>query len=524
MKKNNKRIKKIRNLVFVCIFAGILLTVSTYAWFIGMQTVRVNSFEVKIAATDGLMLSLDGETWTTELDTTTATQYTGHTNQWLTEKDGDGKLISQGLIPMSSVGDINSTSSRLRLFEKGSLTATNGGYRVLTSEVINTGAKESDGYVAFDLFIRNMSGEKYYSSYDVNNEEAIYLTYDSDVTVGTSGTQNTGIENSVRVAFAQIGRVENQEYKTDDENYPVTTVTGITCKTEGAVTGICSRTATIWEPNDKNHITNAISWYDESCSLREDGTADTHFKYTAKTSDDDTHCSGVTNNTYYPTYAISREIAIADYVDLYDGLSFNKYSKNTVEPTPEDDDDRVEGVTYFDTYASAKAGEGFNPSNYKLVAADTFTETERDLTGASRKVFMTLAPNSITKVRVYVYIEGQDIDNYDFAQLGKAIQVNFGFTKERYTTEDYTDEPVSVIPGSETATKIPYAPATNAVVSDVVEGEGVVMVWDEKTNAFYHHKEDTVTEFTFKETVSNVTTNKKASYAEGKWTFETVAG
>ena len=49
---------------------------------------------------------------------------------------------------------------------------------------------------------------------------------------------------------------------------------------------------------------------------------------------------------------------------------------------------------------------------------------------------MTLAPNSITKVRVYVWIEGQDIDNYDFAQLGKEISINFGFTKERYTEDD----------------------------------------------------------------------------------------
>ena len=49
---------------------------------------------------------------------------------------------------------------------------------------------------------------------------------------------------------------------------------------------------------------------------------------------------------------------------------------------------------------------------------------------------MTLAPNSVTKVRVYVYIEGQDVDNYDFASLGKQISVNFGFTKERFTAED----------------------------------------------------------------------------------------
>ena len=50
---------------------------------------------------------------------------------------------------------------------------------------------------------------------------------------------------------------------------------------------------------------------------------------------------------------------------------------------------------------------------------------------------MTLAPNSITKLRVYIWIEGQDIDNYDFAQLGLKVTVNFGFTKERFEETDF---------------------------------------------------------------------------------------
>ena len=52
---------------------------------------------------------------------------------------------------------------------------------------------------------------------------------------------------------------------------------------------------------------------------------------------------------------------------------------------------------------------------------------------------MTLAPNSITKVRIYVYIEGQDVDNYDFASIGKET-VKFGFTKERFTEDDFNYE------------------------------------------------------------------------------------
>ena len=45
---------------------------------------------------------------------------------------------------------------------------------------------------------------------------------------------------------------------------------------------------------------------------------------------------------------------------------------------------------------------------------------------------MYIAPNSVTKVRVYIYLEGQDVDNYDLASLGNSIKINFGFTKDQW--------------------------------------------------------------------------------------------
>ena len=73
----------------------------------------------------------------------------------------------------------------------------------------------------------------------------------------------------------------------------------------------------------------------------------------------------------------------------------------------------------------------------KLFAYDYFTDQEKSLTGVERPTFITLAPNSITKIRIYIWIEGQDVDNYDFASLGKKISVAFGLTKERFFDEDF---------------------------------------------------------------------------------------
>ena len=59
--KNSQNTKK--KLFIICSLCGILLIVATYAWFIGMKTVNVETFDVTIASIDGLSLSLNGKDW-----------------------------------------------------------------------------------------------------------------------------------------------------------------------------------------------------------------------------------------------------------------------------------------------------------------------------------------------------------------------------------------------------------------------------------------------------------------------------
>ena len=405
MATNKKRNRKLRNLITVCALFAIILSVGTYAWFIGMKTVNVNQFEIEIATTEGLFLSMDGADWQYNLNVGTANQYAGNTNTWATD----------GLIPMSTIGEADSTVSRMKLYEKASLTPSSGGYRLLTSRVNNykttasgSGAlNQGKGYVAFDLFIKNLSGEEYYATNEPLNEEAIYLTTNSKVSVSTAGVENTGIENSIRVAFLQIGRVIGTTENAD-------IITGITCSDDEGkgVTGIC-RNAQIWEPNDKSHVTNAINWYNTACKVRKSSGTTVSDPASYNKGED---CTAVADSNAYPTYAVSKVINIADQVDVYDGEKYNTYTANT------------------DTYENYLAAS--DKSTFKLIDFPYFTDTMKNKTGNDRPQFMTLAPNSITKVRVYVYLEGQDVDNYDFASLGKQISVNFGFTKERYTETD----------------------------------------------------------------------------------------
>ena len=425
--KRRKKNQKVRNLITLCALCAILLSVSTYAWFIGMKTVNVTEFDINIATTEGLYLSMDGKDWVYTLDAKTAHAYDGNANQWLEDS---------GLIPMSSIGEMDATSSRMKLFEKGSLTAVTGGYRLLSSRVDNhtkqvggaTSSKEyveGDGYIAFDLFVKNLSGNPYYPENNVKNEEAIYLNTNSSVGVSLDGgVAKAGIENSVRVGFVQLGRVSAALNTNVPENQKL--VTSMTCASSADdaedpehVTGIC-RDAQIWEPNDTKHVQNAINWYNESCLERTGADVNSSASYT-----DATPCKTLNTTTAYPTYAISRTIGVDDNVNIYDGTAYNKYTANT---------------NTLQEYNDAE--EGTDPGQkgaMKLVEFPYFTDTMKNIEGKDRPQFMTLAPNSITKLRVYVWIEGQDIDNYDFASLGKKITINFGFTKERYNQSDFPD-------------------------------------------------------------------------------------
>ena len=409
-KKKKRHKKRIRKLIFTTVVSCLILISSTYAWFIGMQEVNVEPFEIEISSADSLLLSLNGNDWDKTISFSRADL---EQKSYSITKTVDGEEVSEysfnwptykgwGLVPLSSVGEMDSTVSRMKLFEKAGVSTTAGGLRLLSSRVNNYGApmrpgeKAQDGYVAFDLFIKNFSGTNYIQELNILDEEPIYLTTNSSVGVGDNGVQGHGVENSVRVAFAQIGRVNG--YNTNSETIQKISCDNGTDKNSiDYITGIC-RTAQIWEPNDIYHEDVAIKEYDRICRQRigEDISLDESY-------DRSKRCNALENLKYSKTYSIFEKITSDMNIDVYDGDDYNGYT--------------VVG-------------------DNGLREHDFFTDTEKNYTGTLRPEFMLLAANSITKVRIYIYIEGQDIDNFDFSSEGRQIKVNFGFSKQRLTTED----------------------------------------------------------------------------------------
>lgn len=384
IKKINKLSNKAKNILSLLFSLTLIISVSTYAWFLNMDSVYTTSYELSIAATESLLISLDGKKWDYEVtinETNFEETYEGNSNSW----------PRSGLIPLSSSGKIHQPSSRMILYEKSGLTATPGGYRLLSSPVQNLSENETDGYIAFDIFIKNFGGDQYLKELNELTEQALYLTHDSEIGLSLNGgVSGFGAENSIRVAFAQIGRVVGTETNQD-------AITGITCETDDKVTGIC-RDAVIWEPNDKKHSPYAIAYYNETCKKRIGRDIRDFNSYKGK-------CPSLKDGDYAPTYVITAPIKSEHHVDIYDGDAYNGYTKSS-----------------------------------QLKKQDYFTDTMKDLKGLERTPIFTLSANSITKLRVYIWLEGQDIDNNNFIKQGKKLSLNFAFTKDRFSMLDMVGE------------------------------------------------------------------------------------
>ena len=370
--RNQKRkIRKIGMLSVSIIITAIILITETYAWFVGLSTVSVSDMQIQISSADGLELSLNADDWQSstltlsQQDITTGlnSSYNNHKNKWPTS----------GLVPISTSGDIITPSGALKLFGKSSLASTAGGYKIISSQITNTSGStinEGEGYVAFDLFIRNGSNGSLYDATDYTDDmgESIYLSTTSSVAVSAAGSAtNNGIANSVRVAFARVGMVSGSS--------DAAIAQSITCGNATNVTPLCSIANTvIWEPNDKAHDDNLIDYSGS--------------------------CGELSNNTFFPTYTVKNAITATNNVNIYDGTELNTYTNSI--------------------------------TNGYLQNTDTFTDSEKVISGYSRPALFNLAANSITKVRVYIYLEGQDVDNYDLITKGQSVDIKFGFTKDKF--------------------------------------------------------------------------------------------
>ena len=417
MARTQTSLRKIKSLVFLMVLTLILGLTATYAWFSTQRDIEVSGMRLNVEVAESLQISLDGEIWTQSIQIANMRQfygtYTGTGDSFAIyqakkpDAGGNTNYVPTELLPVSSAGEVsngklqfvqgtieNNADGTTKL--KG-ITACSENDLIPTETVANRqNGNAQHPYLVFDMYLRNISAK-------TTGLDELLLNAGSAVWVN-SGTADDGDQEGVGVAGTGLeysARVGMVVYG----NTISTTATNTQTKTIGQqireLTADGNEVAAIWEPNNKEHTAYVVA----------------------------NNGRGIT--------ATSQE------VDTY-------------------------GVKVAVASAATKEIANINATNdANLVAVDTFTPDYTTAEGGvDKKTIITntagnnlgIAPNQISKVRIYVWLEGQDPDCIDLASTGDKLNVTLKLTKDQTTT---TDKNTYVGEGSGSGNTTTLASVTN---------------------------------------------------------------
>jgi len=426
MKRTKKSQKRTKFLFILIVLTAILSITATYAWFSTQRDVELSNLEVKVETAENLQISLDAENWAQSISIDDMKQLYGTQSDedaYHADKIQNRNYIPTELLPVSTAGTVGTGGSgRAAVGELEFVKGTINGDKLTGIEKCNEtditfaaagadaaaitakiGTKEDNNknhpYLAFDMYLRNLSRKTLtYTQADIDADpsdeitadklgqakpwdegrDLLYLNYGSRVWVDSAeGQTGTGLENAVRIAF--------MPYETTVDLIK----NGSEARNGTAADG--TEKVSIWEPNDKEHSdyvklnnkrgltanTEAV----ETFPVKFATTVVNDINMTSADSGFDT--SGLTSiTTVKPEYNVTG----ADATITFDG-----------ETTT------VTGLVGTKTVAALRTPDG--------------TTT------------LGLKPGQITKVRVYLYLEGQDPDCIDMASLGKQVNATIKLVK-----------------------------------------------------------------------------------------------
>ena len=404
--KRTKRKSELKIIFFIILVAAALFIVSTYAWFSTQRNVSITNLSGTVEVAEGLEISLDAKRWFNEIVLGDGEEemsiiddaYEGHNN-----------IIPSEMMPVSTLGKMETTTMTDLQFLRGKLTNTKelSGVKAVVNDQSVTDPEDITfgGYIAFDLFLKNSSNMN--KTYD-----ELQLNYDSQVKIMESSEKGadgqpvdksyTGLQNTVRVGFARYGAGElDAQGGTASGTADVTEqVVDNILNYTGAKTGgnkVYLTDAAIWEPNSNSHVdmivssNNYITWSDSMAKkiFGAAGTAKTQF----------------TNDTQMPTFALSKASIDKEIDDIYiwDGSETALVEQMVIQTTAKSANDYT-------------VAEGVK----NLISTSSTSQ---------RTTNFTIPANTICRLRVYVWLEGQDVDCINYASHGGGVTVNIGLVK-----------------------------------------------------------------------------------------------
>ncbi len=349
--KTKRGKKKLFLLLLLLVMTAVMLTTSTYAWFTSNRTVTVEDINVNVAVSTGIQISVDGINWKTIItnaDLANAhSTYSAATNQ-----------IPSTLRPVSTTAATLNSNGYLSMWlgtvSSSENASTLGQYILSTQDVstvvdnsVSNPAANQGTNGAFVMF------DLFVRLDDTSNtsNQMLYLTNGSNV-IATAQSTDLGTQYSSRVAFIKENHIANGSATADIQALKTTDANNVY----------------IWEPNYNSHnstgLANALSYYN---------SANSGAQYDKATSQSFTGP--------IPYQGVQAAVAVNDNVLL----------------------SKANETDYATAFPSATTNA------FDEVTSDIYTASNWN-TGTDFEELFELTQNYITKIRVYFWIEGQDID------------------------------------------------------------------------------------------------------------------
>ncbi len=436
---NNERNsrKRLNALILLVAFTAILLIVSTYAWFSTQKNVTLSGLHGQVNVAEGLQVSLDALNWANQIDlsnnaqayfaqTNTQNNWTddGTTteddisddkvsllNPWKTE-DGDAwgrtNFIPSELLPVSTTAQQNEGIGLTDLnMYRGENTEGIKLSSITNMTTDATGAEK--GFYAIDLFLQNSSSE---TAITGHTNDLLRLETNSSIVLDTTSKESTGLQNTLRVAFAIFDEDTDLANQTLVSNTPSQSqILEATTGAERKITDVA-----IWEPNANGaQQTNGdpspvVTKY----AAHVDYIVQNNNKVTFSEADQGTYSIPATNKftaeMKLPTYALTSAST---------GTINNIYDWDTGATAA--------GLVKQNTVTTDNSGTISAPVQLKSVKDGTTD--------------FSIAPGKYIHMRMYVWLEGQDVDCINYASLGGGLTINVGLSKPGTADDGDEEEP-----------------------------------------------------------------------------------
>ena len=280
---------------------------------------------------------------------------------------GNKNLKPSEMLPVSTLGQVSGQQKDLQML-RGKITNSIqlSDIKAMVETESNPDSDTFPGYFAFDVFLKNSSKQD-------DLDDVLQLNYDSSLEIMETDKSSTGLQNTARVAFAKYNGTSDVMA---DQATILKETAGIGV---GAGTSYITDVA-IWEPNSNDHVDYIVQNNNKITG------AGASFNATTK----------------MDTYALKSSSIGQTIADIYkwDGTESYLAKQNVLQTTK----------TSTEDYSIAEGVQN-------LVSTTDGSTT------------FGIAPNAICRIRIYLWLEGQDVDCINYASHGGGVKVNIGLVK-----------------------------------------------------------------------------------------------